>query len=120
MVNEKKHEYDLDTLRHSAAHLLAQAVLELFPETKTGIGPAVENGFYYDFLRDKPFTPEDLEAIEKRMREISERDIPIKKICISKQKAKEQFKNLDQELKMELIEEKGGLYYLTEEGKGKL
>lgn len=107
MVNEKKREYDLDTLRHSAAHLLAQAVLELFPETKTGIGPAVENGFYYDFLRDKPFTPEDLEAVEKRMREISERNIPIKKICISKQKAKEQFKNIGQELKIELIEEKG-------------
>jgi len=107
MVNEKKHEYDLDTLRHSAAHLLAQAVLELFPETKTGIGPAVENGFYYDFLRDKPFTPEDLEAIEKRMREISEQDIPIKKICISKQKAKEQFENRGQELKLELIDEKG-------------
>jgi threonyl-tRNA synthetase len=108
MIDEKKHEYDLDTLRHSTAHLLAQAVLELFPESKTGIGPAIENGFYYDFLREKPFTPEDLEAIEKRMREISERDIPIKKICISKQKAKEQFKNLDQELKLELIEEKGG------------
>ena len=64
----------LEILRHSAAHLLAQAVLELYPEAKTGVGPAVENGYYYDFLRETPFTPEDLEAIEKRMKEIVEAD----------------------------------------------
>ena len=62
--------------RHSTAHLLAAAVLELFPETKLGVGPPIENGFYYDFQRDTPFTPEDLEKIEKRMWEIQKRDLP--------------------------------------------
>ena len=57
----------LEVYRHSSAHLLAAAVLELFPETKLGHGPATENGFFYDFLREKPFTSEDLEAIEKKM-----------------------------------------------------
>ncbi len=56
----------LDVLRHSSAHLMAHAVLDLFPKTQTGIGPAVEDGFFYDFLRDKPFTPYDLAAIEKK------------------------------------------------------
>jgi len=55
----------LEVLRHSSAHLLAQAVTDLFPGIQVGVGPAIENGFYYDFLRDRPFTPEDLEAIEK-------------------------------------------------------
>jgi threonyl-tRNA synthetase len=107
MIKEREYQYDLDVLRHSAAHLLAQAVVELFPGTKTGIGPAVDNGFYYDFLRDEPFTPEDLRAIEDKMREISKRNIPIEKISISKQEAIDKFKDLDQELKVELISEKG-------------
>ena len=59
--------------RHSTAHLLAAAVLELYPETKLGIGPPIENGFYYDFDRATPFTPEDLEKIEKKMWEIQKR-----------------------------------------------
>jgi len=66
----------LAVYRHSSAHLLAAAVLELFPETKLGHGPATENGFFYDFLRDKPFTPEDLEAIEKKMQELAKADLP--------------------------------------------
>src|SRR5262249_35597730 len=66
----------LEVYRHSSAHLLAAAVLELFPETKLGHGPATENGFFYDFMRKKPFTPEDLEAIEKKMQELAKADLP--------------------------------------------
>ena len=67
----------LQVYRHSAAHLLAAAVLELYPETKLGIGPPIENGFYYDFDRATPFTPEDLEKIEKKMWEIQKRNLQI-------------------------------------------
>src|SRR3954468_13256410 len=66
----------LDALRHSAAHVMAQAVQELFPGTKITIGPAIENGFYYDFDSKHPFQPEDLKAIEKRMRQIAEGNHP--------------------------------------------
>lgn len=104
----KEFDYSLDILRHSASHLLAHAVLELFPGTQTGVGPAVEDGFYYDFLRDEPFTQEDLKLIEKRMKEISEQDIPLEKFTCSKQEAVELFQDLGQDLKVELIKEKGG------------
>jgi threonyl-tRNA synthetase len=97
----------IDVLRHSAAHLLAHAVLDLYPETKTGIGPAVENGFYYDFLREKPFTPEDLEAIEKRMKEIAREDVPVERLVLAKDEAIRMFEGMKQELKVELIREKG-------------
>ena len=66
----------LEVYRHSTAHLLAAAVLELYPETKLGIGPPIDNGFYYDFDRPTPFTPEDLEKIEKKMWEIQKRGLP--------------------------------------------
>lgn len=101
-------EEALDVLRHSAAHLLAHAVLDLFPETQTGIGPAVENRFYYDFLRETPFTPEDLEKIEDRMRELSQKDFPIKRQYFSKEDAIARFSELGQDLKVELIQEKAG------------
>ncbi|MGD8537480.1 MAG: threonine--tRNA ligase [Candidatus Aminicenantes bacterium] len=101
-------EEALDVLRHSTAHLLAHAVVDLFPGTQTGIGPAVENGFYYDFLRDEPFTPEDLEKIESRMRELSQKDIPIKRQYLSKEEALARFSQLGQDLKVELIQEKAG------------
>jgi threonyl-tRNA synthetase len=97
----------IDILRHSAAHLLAHAVLELYPGTKTGIGPAVETGFYYDFLRDEPFTPEDLEKIEKRMKEIAGQNIPVERLVLSKDEAIRMFEERNQELKVELIREKG-------------
>jgi len=97
----------LDVLRHSAAHLMAHAVLDLFPGTKTGIGPAVENGFYYDFLREEPFTQEDLEKIEKRMKELSQEGIPIKRSFFTKDDAIQKFKAMGQDLKVELIQEKG-------------
>src|ERR1022692_4009147 len=70
----------LQVYRHSTAHLLAAAVLELYPETKLGIGPPIENGFYYDFDRATPFTPEDLEKIEKKMWEIQKRNLPYERI----------------------------------------
>src|SRR4029078_10263875 len=68
-----------DLLRHSTAHLLAHAVKELFPEAQVTIGPVIENGFYYDFSYKRPFTPEDLQAIEKRMAEIAKRDTPVQR-----------------------------------------
>jgi len=100
-------EEALEVLRHSASHLLAHAVLELFPETKTGIGPAIENGFYYDFLRDNPFTSQDLLTIENKMQELSSKDIPIEKVVFEKKEAIHLFKEMGQELKVELIQEKG-------------
>ena len=106
MIDEGSDEA-LDVLRHSSAHLMAHAVLDLFPKTQTGIGPAVEDGFFYDFLRDKPFTPEDLAAIEKKMRELSQQDIPIQKRILPKKEALRLFKERGQELKVELIQEKG-------------
>ncbi len=98
----------LDVLRHSAAHLLAHAVLDLFPGTQTGIGPAVENGFYYDFLRESSFTPEDLEKIQNRMRELSQKNLPIKRQFFPKDEAIARFREMGQDLKVELIEEKAG------------
>ena len=70
-------EEGLYFIRHTAAHIMAEAVQSLFPEAKVTIGPVIENGFYYDFARDKPFTDEDLKVIEARMSEIVKRDLPI-------------------------------------------
>src|ERR1700757_104797 len=69
----------LEVYRHSTAHLLAAAVLELFPETKLGIGPPIDTGFYYDFQRETPFTPEDLEKIEARMWELQAKGLPFER-----------------------------------------
>ncbi len=92
--------------RHSTAHLLAAAVLELFPETKLGVGPPVENGFYYDFQRDTAFTPDDLEKIEARMWEIQKRDLPYERKLTRKDEGLEKYK--DDWMKRELITEKAG------------
>ena len=105
MVNENSADA-LDVLRHSSAHLMAHAVLALFPGTQTGIGPATEDGFFYDFLRDTPFTPDDLLVIEEKMRELAKKDLPIQKLTLSKKEALRTFKELGQELKVELIQEK--------------
>jgi len=99
---------DLEILRHSTAHLLAHAVLDLYPGTQAGIGPAVDNGFYYDFLRAEPFSSDDLAAIEARMREIAATDLPIVREMISKDEAIRWFESRGQTLKVELIREKGG------------
>src|SRR5271166_6513160 len=76
IVTDKDPE-GLEVIRHSTAHLLAYAVKELYPEAQVTIGPVIENGFYYDFSYARPFTPEDLAAIEKRMAEIARRDLPV-------------------------------------------
>ena len=96
----------LEVYRHSAAHLLALAVLELFPETQLGIGPPTDAGFYYDFERKDPFTPEDLEKIEKRMWEIQARDLPYERVMTPKAEGLERYKNLW--MKCQLIDEKAG------------
>lgn len=96
----------LEVYRHSTAHLLAAAVLELFPETKLGIGPPIENGFYYDFQRPAPFSPEDLEKIEKRMWEIQARDLPYERKYMPKEEGLKLYG--DQPMKCELITERAG------------
>jgi threonyl-tRNA synthetase len=107
-VQEKYEESHLYKIRHSAAHIMAQAVVEMFPEAKYTIGPPVENGFYYDFDLPRNLTPEDLEKIEKRMRQIVQGKHEFKKQVISAEEARQIFK--DQPYKIELIEglEKGG------------
>jgi len=101
-----KNPESLDVYRHSTAHLLAAAVLELFPETQLGIGPPIENGFYYDFDRATPFTPEDLEKIEKRMWEIQARDLPYERILTPKDEGLRKYS--DAWMKCELIGERAG------------
>ncbi|HTH41307.1 MAG TPA: threonine--tRNA ligase [Rhodocyclaceae bacterium] len=93
----------LEIIRHSTAHLLAYAVKELFPEAQVTIGPVVENGFYYDFAYKRPFTPEDLQAIEKRMAELAKKDFPITREEWERDKAVEFFKGLGEHYKAELI-----------------
>src|ERR1700686_2673130 len=82
----------LEVYRHSTAHLLAAAVLELFPETKLGIGPPIDSGFYYDFQRETPFTPEDLEKIEARMWELQAKDLPFERKMTQKSVGLEKYK----------------------------
>ncbi len=101
-------EDNLEILRHSASHLLAHAALTLFPEIKYGIGPAVENGFYYDFQRDEPFTLQDLEKIEAKMRELAGADIPLERVVYTREDAIKIFQDMGQSLKVELIREKAG------------
>src|SRR5262247_4449450 len=98
----------LEIYRHSSAHLLAAAVTELYPDAQCGIGPPTEDGFFYDFLVGRPFTPEDLTAIEKRMAHIVKQNRPIEKKLIPKAEAIEIFKKKGQTLKIELINEKSG------------
>jgi threonyl-tRNA synthetase len=93
----------LELLRHDAAHVMAEAVKELFPDTQVTIGPAIESGFYYDFARDEPFTPEDLETIEKRMREIVERDEAIEREIWNRDDAVEFFTRQGERYKAEII-----------------
>jgi threonyl-tRNA synthetase len=108
-VQEKYEESQLYKIRHSAAHIMAQAVVEMFPEAKYTIGPPIENGFYYDFDLPRNLTPEDLQQIEKRMRQIIQGKHEFKKKIISADEARQIFK--DQPYKLELIDglEKGGL-----------
>lgn len=95
----------LDIIRHTCSHVMAQAVQELYPETQVTIGPAIENGFYYDFARETPFTPADLEAIEKKMAEIVDRDEPIVREEKPRGEAIAFFKEKGEKYKVELIED---------------
>jgi len=95
----------LELLRHDAAHVMAQAVQELYPGTQATIGPAIENGFYYDFARDEPFTPDDLAAIEQRMQEIVKRDLPIEREVWEREQAKRVFGELGESYKVEIIDD---------------
>ncbi|WP_022853520.1 threonine--tRNA ligase [Thermodesulfatator atlanticus] len=95
----------LELLRHTAAHVMAQAVKELFPEAKLAIGPAIENGFYYDFDYERSFTPEDLKQIEKRMKKIIKKRLPLVREDIPKEQAIALFTELNEPYKLELIKE---------------
>ena len=98
----------LELYRHSTAHLLAAAVTALFPEAQCGIGPPTEDGFFYDFIVHRPFVPEDLVAIEEKMRELAKRDLPYERKMLPKADAKAHFADKGEPLKVQLIEEKGG------------
>ncbi len=94
----------LELIRHDCAHVLAEAVQELFPETQVTIGPVIENGFYYDFARKQPFTLDDLTTIEKKMHEIIQRNKPFRKEILSREKAKKIFSEKNEFYKIELID----------------
>lgn len=94
----------LELIRHDAAHVLAEAVQELYPGTQVTIGPVIENGFYYDFARNEPFTPEDFPAIEKKMREVIARDKPFTKREVSREEAKAFFRDKGENFKVELVD----------------
>jgi len=103
MSNENE-KFDLETIRHSAAHLMAQAVKQLYPETKVTIGPVIEDGFYYDFFREKPFVPEDLEKIEARMQELVKQDLKITRQEIPRAEALKMFDAMGESFKHEIID----------------
>lgn len=102
IITDKSPE-GVDIIRHSTAHLLAHAVKELFPDAQVTIGPVIDNGFYYDFSYKRPFTPEDLEAIERRMSEIARREIGVAREVWSREKAVEFFKGIGEHYKAEII-----------------
>jgi threonyl-tRNA synthetase len=102
IVTERDPE-GLEILRHSTAHLLAQAVKELYPEAQVTIGPVIENGFYYDFSYKRPFTPEDLSAIEKKMQEIAKKDLPVERKVMARDEAVAFFKSIGEKYKAEII-----------------
>jgi len=108
-----KDDEGLELLRHDAAHVMAEAVKELYPEVQVTIGPAIEDGFFYDFSRSEPFTPEDLEKIEVRMREIVGRNEEIKREVWERDKAIEWFKSQGENYKAEIIEDLPGTEVIT-------
>ena len=93
----------IDVIRHSAAHLLAYAVKELFPDAQVTIGPVIENGFYYDFSYKRPFTPQDLQAIEKKMAELARKDEPVTRSVLPRDDAVAYFKSIGEDYKAEII-----------------
>jgi threonyl-tRNA synthetase len=99
----ERDEDGIEVIRHSTAHLLAMAVKQLFPEAQVTIGPTVENGFYYDFAFERPFTPEDLQAIETRMEELAKADHPVQREVWGRNQAVEFFQGLGEVYKAEII-----------------
>ncbi|WP_455199490.1 TGS domain-containing protein, partial [Kaarinaea lacus] len=99
----ERDEDALEIIRHSSAHLLAQAVKQLFPDAQVTIGPVIEDGFYYDFAYEKGFHPEDLEAIEKRMKELAKEDIPVERSVMPREEAISFFRDMGEEYKAEII-----------------
>ena len=93
----------LDLIRHSSAHLMAHAVKTLFPDAQVTIGPTIENGFYYDFSYKRPFTPDDLVAIEKKMNELAKADIPVERYTLPRDEAIAYFKSIGEAYKAEII-----------------
>ena len=104
----ERDEAGLEIIRHSTAHLLAMAVQELFPGVQVTIGPVIEDGFYYDFATGHSFTPEDLTRIEQRMEELAEQDLPVERVVLSREKAIEQFRNMGENYKVQIIEDLPG------------
>jgi threonyl-tRNA synthetase len=98
----------LDLYRHSTAHLMAAAVVALFPGAQCGIGPSTDDGFFYDFVVSRPFVPEDLAAIEAKMKDLAKQDLPYERRMLAKDEARRQFDERGEPLKVQLIEEKGG------------
>ena len=96
----------LEVFRHSSAHLLAAATLELYPETKLGVGPPTDTGFFYDMQREQPFTPEDLEKIEAKMQELVDQDLPNRRVWMDRDEALALYKEQGDTMKCELISEK--------------
>src|SRR5678809_908839 len=105
IVTDKSPEA-LPLLRHSTAHLMAAAVTDLFPGAQCGIGPATDEGFFYDFVVPQPFVPEDLELIEKKMRELAQQDLPYERQMWPREEAKRFFGSRGEPLKVQLIDEK--------------
>jgi len=103
----------LEVLRHSCAHLMAQAVHRLFPKAQVTIGPVIENGFFYDFAFERPFTPEDLEAIEKTMQDIVKEDLEVERSVMSREEAVQLFKELGEDYKVEIIKDIPGTEQLS-------
>src|SRR3989338_11100465 len=104
--NEKKGgPAELEHLRHSLAHVLASAVLEMFPKAKLGVGPVIEHGFFYDFLLPRPLTPEDVKKLEKRMRELIKQKLAFERTEMTTTEAKKFFEERNQPFKVELIED---------------
>ena len=99
-----KDKEGLEVIRHDAAHIMAMAVQELYPGTQVTIGPVIENGFFYDFSRKDPFTEDDLVLIEKKMKEIIDRDVKTKKVVMKRKEAIEHFKKIGEKYKAEIIE----------------
>jgi len=104
-MTKDKQKFDLETIRHSTAHLMAQAVKQLYPETQVTIGPVIEDGFYYDFYRETPFVPEDLEKIEHRMKEIAVSNLGIVRRELPRDEALKLFDELGEPFKREVIDE---------------